>query len=239
MKGFERVQKRRLYEQITEQLLEMISEGTVTTGDQLPSERDLAESFGVSRTVVREALAVLQEYGVVEIRPGSGVYVREGSEKLVENLGTMRLVSRTEILALLEVRILVESGAAALAAERATPADIREIELAYADMENQVKAGELAAEEDFRFHAALARATHNPILLRVLNTISDMTRKGLFRSRADSLQVPGKPLVVLDEHHRILEAVRKHKPNLARQALINHLENVRVRFRDEGEKRDA
>jgi len=232
----EPVHKKRLYEQIVDQLAQAIAHGHFQPGDQLPSERVLANRFGVSRPVVREALTVLQEYGLIEIRHGSGAFVRQGAQKLVDSLEIMHPVSREELLALLEVRLLIESGAAALAAERASPEQVAALEDAYRQMEQQVQKGGLAVEEDLNFHAALARATQNAVLLQVLNTISDLMRQGLYRSRSDSLRIPGKPLIVLEEHKQILEAVKNRKPEAARQALIRHLENVRVRFTAKGEE---
>jgi len=123
------IKSTRIYEEIVRQVKQMIAEGRLKSGDQLPPERDLAEKFVVSRTSVREALRALESLGLVEIRPGEGTFIREVSvEALIEPLALVMASQRGAIAELFEARRLLEPAIAALAAGRATPEELSEME---------------------------------------------------------------------------------------------------------------
>src|SRR5216117_3565728 len=123
------IKSTRIYEEIVRQVKQLIAEGRLKSGDQLPPERDLAEKFVVSRTSVREALRALESLGFVEIRPGEGTFVREMSvEALIEPLALLMFSKREAIGELFEARRLLEPAIAALAARRATPEEVKEME---------------------------------------------------------------------------------------------------------------
>src|ERR671937_235572 len=136
------VKSTRIYEEIVRQIKQMIAEGRLTSGDQLPPERDLAEKFVVSRTSVREALRALESVGLVQIRPGEGTFVREVSvEALIEPLALVMVSQREAIGELFEARRLIEPALAALAARRATPEELHEMDRILEEQAKEVAAG--------------------------------------------------------------------------------------------------
>src|SRR5215468_10780085 len=145
----EPVKSTRIYEEIIRQVKQMIGEGRLKSGDQLPPERDLAEKFVVSRTSVREALRALESLGLVEIRPGEGTFVREVSvETLIEPLALVMASQREAISELFEARRLLEPSIAALAARRATPEELSEMDRILEEQAKEVAAGRTGLEPD-------------------------------------------------------------------------------------------
>lgn len=225
------VRRTRIYEQILDQVVNVIKEGSYEPGDKLPSEREMASIFGVSRSAVREAMSVLESAGVLEAKPGAGIILREKPGlRLTGSVLRLLVTARESVLELLEVRCALESQAAYLAAERCRPEDVAAIDEALARMEAEVKASRLAVEEDYRFHYAIAEASHNHVLLRVMNAISDLYRRALEDRQRNALRVPGRPEMTFREHAKIAEAIRSGDPEGARISMLTHLGNVRKRM---------
>jgi GntR family transcriptional repressor for pyruvate dehydrogenase complex len=212
---------RKLYRQVADSIMASIKAGTYEAGTRLPSERDLAAAFKVSRPTIREAMIALEILGLVEARHGSGIYVadhppmQDGADDL--DIGAFELT---------EARRLFEGEAAALAATIITGEQLEEIEAILADMikENvRRQTGEIA---DRRFHVAIARATRNTAIVTVIENLWDMRHKSplcanmLERARRVGVQPR------ISEHRRILAALRKHDPKAARTAMRNHLGRV-------------
>jgi GntR family transcriptional regulator, transcriptional repressor for pyruvate dehydrogenase complex len=217
------IKSTRIYEEIVRQVKAMISEGRLKAGDRLPPERDLAEKFVVSRTSVREALRALESLGLVEIRPGEGTFVREVSiDALVEPLALLMVSQREAIGELFEARRLLEPSLAALAAVRATPEEIQEMERILEEQAKEVAGGRTGLSQDARFHAAIGAAAHNRAITRIAHAIMDL----LTQSREDSLNTPGRPTRSHEDHRRILTAIRRHDAEAARQAMLDHIEAV-------------
>src|SRR5438105_9191390 len=142
------VKSTRIYQEIVRQVKQMIGEGRLKSGDQLPPERDLAEKFVVSRASVREALRALKSLGLVEIRPGEGTFVREVSvESLIEPLALVMASHREAIAELFEARRLLEPAIAALAARRATPEELHEMDRILEEQAKAVAAGRTGLEQ--------------------------------------------------------------------------------------------
>jgi len=221
------IQSSRLYEQIIEQIQNRIMEGKLHPGDRLPSEHELAEQFGVSRTVVREAIKALREKGLVEVQPGRGTFVTNITDSTTEvmrdSLGLMvRLNLNNGVTELNEVRTLLEPGIAAMAAQKATEADIRTMQQAIAAMDAAMNDADIFVESDLDFHLALARATQNPLITILIDPIGDLLRE----HRKRIFLVDGGPERGQYHHKRILETIRNHDPVAARQAMCAHLEQV-------------
>ena len=164
--------EKRLYERVADKILTLIKNDTWQPGDRLPPERELADAFGVSRTVVREAIKVLEAQGVLETVTGSGVYVRPPDSSVVSrSLQTyIQLLDQDDIdLRLAEIRRVLEVEIAALAAERAAPEQQVELQQLCRDMRQQADSAQALAELDLRFHLLLADATQNQ-LFRILLT---------------------------------------------------------------------
>jgi len=216
------IKKARVSEDIVAQLKALIASGKLHTGDQLPSERDLAEQFKVSRASVREAIRALESMGLLEARQGHGTYVATSVEALVQPLAHAIAREENAILDLFEVRRLLEPQLAALAAERATPQDLEELQDILEKQSHQVAEGGTGAELDTAFHAALARAAKNTLLLRLNDTLVDC----LWESRRRSLETPQRPRRSLAGHRAILRALRGRDPKTAQRAMLKHLEEI-------------
>lgn len=221
------IKKFRVYEEVIDQIREMVNNGDYSPGTRLPTERELAAAFGVGRPAVREALKILDAVGLLEIRPGSGIYVREQQDMGEQQSMVFSLiVGKNDIVSLLELRMVLEVGAARLAAERATGSDISHLKEAYSRLETQVKNEKVGASEDYLFHYAVAMATHNQAIIKVFSAITDLYRQALIQSRAQSLQIPGRPQAILKEHEEILNAICSRNPDQAAHYMQVHLENV-------------
>ncbi|GAB7386884.1 FadR/GntR family transcriptional regulator [Bacillaceae bacterium] len=225
------IKKKRVSQMIIERIKDSVESGVLSPGDKLPSERELSALLSVSRSAVREALSVLEAEGMLEIRPGVGVFLAKNPrEEIVARLNEIFHEDDLPLVELLELRQALESEAAALAAERRSNEDLRRIEEALRELESAVERGEVAAEEDFQFHMAVVKASGNSMMARTLRLISDAFLKGLYKSRSHSLTVPGKTRLVLEEHREIYRAIEQRNPERARQALLRHLENVKKRY---------
>jgi GntR family transcriptional repressor for pyruvate dehydrogenase complex len=218
--GIEPIKSTRIYEEIVRQIKQMISEGRLKSGDQLPPERDLAEKFVVSRTSVREALRALESLGLIEIRPGEGTFVRRVSvESLIEPLALVMLSQREAIGELFETRHLLEPAIARLAARRATPEEIDEMGRILDEQAREIVAGRTGLAQDAAFHAAIASAAHNRAITRVVHAIMDL----LTQSREESLNTPGRPTRSHEDHRRVLAAIVRHDEQAAEEAMLEHL----------------
>ena len=214
------VKSTRIYEEIVRQIKTMITEGRLKSGDQLPPERDLAEKFLVSRTSVREALRALESVGLIDIRPGEGTFVREVSvESLVEPLAMILLSQREMIGELFEARRLLEPTIAGLAASRATPEEMGEMERILDEQAHAIASGHTGLAQDAAFHAAIATAAHNRAITRVVHAVMDL----LAQSREEAISTPGRPTRSHEDHRRILDAIRKRDAAAAGQAMLDHL----------------
>src|SRR5229473_3354337 len=214
------VKSTRIYEEIVRQIKTMISEGRLKSGDQLPPERDLAEKFVVSRTSVREALRALESVGLIDIRPGEGTFVREVSiEALVGPLARVMTSQREAIGELFEARRVLEPAIAALAASRATPDEVQEMERILEDQAREIAAGRTGLAQDAAFHAAIGTAAHNRAITRIAHAVMDL----LTQSREESLNTPGRPTRSHQDHRRILQAIARRNATAARQAMLDHL----------------
>lgn len=219
------VQSGRLYEQIVEQIEERILSGELRDGDRLPTERELAEQFEVSRTAVREAINALVQRGLVEAHPGRGTFIRYGTSRAVRHsLGLMMRIGQAGKLAnLVEIREILEPEIAALAARRATKQQIAAIQEAVGAMDAALDDADAFIEADDQFHLALAEGTQNPLILTLLDPIVEL----LHEQRKRISLVNGGLERGQYHHKRILKAIVHHDPEAAREAMRAHLRQVR------------
>ena len=229
MGRFERIASQRIYQQIVEQISRMIREGVLHPGDRLPPERQLAEEFGVSRAAVREALSALGLMGLVEVRQGEGTFVRVSHEGLITPLALMLTMEQDELvgLELLEIRSALEAQAAYLAAQRRECEDLVTMENALNAMEAAIASGELGAEADWQFHHAVASASGNGLLLRIMRTLSDSMMESLHRYRERLLRIPTMDHTLLTEHRSILEAIQARDSVQAAERMRAHIDRVK------------
>ncbi len=220
---FKPVKKTRVYEEIVVKVKNMIEKGRLQSGDQLPSERELAEVFNVSRSSVREALRSLETQGYLESRQGDGTYIaRQPLESLVNPLATVIFTEKDGQIELFEMRKLIEPQLAYLAAERATPEEIVMLGKALELQEDAYAKGESGTEVDKTFHYILAKAARNKVLLRIIDNIMDL----LAESRDKYLQVEGRPAMSLARHREVLNAIRSGDRDLAAKVMHEHLEDI-------------
>jgi GntR family transcriptional repressor for pyruvate dehydrogenase complex len=215
-----------LSDRVAQYLMERVADGTLQRGARLPAERTLAEQFGVSRTVIREAMRALVSRGLLETRGGSGTYVSDDDPTLVAQSMSqlLRLQQNSTPMPYVmvhEVRVVLEAEIAGIAARRARPDDVAALEREIA-LQRQARAGTDhvgGASSDAAFHEALAAATGNdlfPILVQAINHVmSDVRRLGF--------TVPGAHDNALAHHERILAAVRARDSAGAIRVMRSHL----------------
>jgi GntR family transcriptional repressor for pyruvate dehydrogenase complex len=223
---FQSIEPRRLYRQIADQIRELIRAGEFGPGSRLPPERDLARQLGVSRPSVREALIALEVEGLVEVRIGSGIYVRRPAEAPA--------VASAEAAAgpfeLLRARYVIESECAALAAKQAKRAQVQAIEAALDEMERERLAGRHPLHGDRMFHLRIAEATGNGALVHVIKMLWDERTGPLYQQLEHHYDSPALWRAAMAEHRAVLKAIAAHDPQGARAAMQRHLDQAYKRF---------
>ncbi len=210
-------------DRVTAALLSLIRTGDYLPGARLPSEMSMAKSFGVSRTVIREAVSRLKSEGLVESRQGSGVFVRTGSMDTPFRIDPAVTASAQSLLQVVELRRGLESEIAALAAERRSPAQLDEIRAALDAIDADVQAGGDGVDADMAFHRAIARATGNPHFLSLWDFLGQFLRGAMIVTRALEARRPDMGSQVLNEHHALLAAIASGDPAAASAAARHHM----------------
>ena len=217
------LKKTRVAEAIADRIRELILDRTFTAGAPLPGERDLAERFGVSRGSVRDALRTLETIGLIETRHGQGTYPKElDVARLVAPLASMLAYSHDLQDELLDVRRMFEPAVARVAAARATDEDLAELERLMGLQRHKLKTGRSAIIEDTAFHAVLARATGNRVIVRLMETLNDL----LVESRKLTLKQKGRPARSLRGHEHVVAALRVRDGDAASRAMLNHIDQI-------------
>ena len=221
------IQPAKVFEQIAEQIEKRILDGELKSGDRLPTERDLAEQFHASRTAVREAMKILAQRGLIEMRPGRGTIVIDGVHEAMQNsIGLVMKLKLGEVGGsdnLVEVREILETEIAALAAARASEKEIAAMREAIKMMDASLSDADNYIAADNRFHEALAQATQNTLILILVKSIVNP----LSEQRKQIFAVEGGPQRGQVHHKRILESIVKRDPEAARAAMRSHLRQVR------------
>ena len=219
--------------EVAERLAAEIASGRLARGARLPTEQEMTASLGVSRTVVREAVAVLRAEGLVEARQGSGVFVTTDVQRRPFRIDPDGLQSLDAVLELMEMRTGIEVEAAGIAAERIDAAKRRAVLRALAAIDAAIERGEPAIDEDFRFHQVIAAATGNPHFTRFLEFLGHFliprqsVRVGLHQ--ADELRAYLER--IQGEHQQIAAAIVAGDASAARRAMRRHMINSRRRYR--------
>jgi GntR family transcriptional repressor for pyruvate dehydrogenase complex len=217
------IRKTRIHEEVFSQIHQLIREGRFKARDQLPSERELAETFKVSRTSVREALRALESRGLIVSRNGMGNFVADlPVDSLVGPLAKMLIDEKEALADVFEMRKLIEPHIAALAAERATDRDIAQLKRIVAKQTEAVSQGETGVDADAELHLCISRATQNQALQKLVSGLMEM----LSRSREESLQTAERRKASIDTHRKIIAAIEKHDGIKARNEMKFHIEQV-------------
>ena len=224
-----RITRRKLPEEIAAQIETLILNKQLVAGQPLPSERILASQLQVSRNALREAIRILERKGLLIVRPGSGTYIAEPTPQVVsESLGLLLRFRARHLFELVEARKALEVEIAGLAAERANPEDLAEIEHWLQAME-ECPTPECYVDADVAFHTALAKAAKNEMLQIMLSSV----RAALFQNiLVLVLHHPTARQEAMEYHRRIFEAVRNKDPEQARTVMRGHLDAVAQGLRD-------
>jgi len=224
---------RNLGEEVVARIAGEIRGGRLAPGARLPTELELMAAMGVSRTVVREAVAALRAEGLVTTRQGSGAFVAADASRVPFRIDPDGLSSIADVLEVMELRLAIEVEAAALAAERITPDKLSPIALALRAIEAAIHRGEGAVNEDFAFHRAVAEATGNPRFAELLEYLGrHVIPRQSIRVSVSTPQEQRQYLVrIQKEHARIHEAIRDGHSAEARKAMRTHLTRSLQRYR--------
>lgn len=215
---------RRLYRQIADQLRTSIEHGEFSCGSRLPPERDLAVQLGVSRPSVREALIALEVEGLVEVRMGSGIYVRDASAAVA------RRITAEAPLETIRARQLIEAELAAHAARSMKRVQVGGLREAVAAMEHAATAGQKPAHGDRLFHLRVAEASDNSVLVRIVAELYDERHNPLFEQLGSHFETARSWAHAIAEHRAVLDAIASRSPQAAREAMAHHLANSHNRF---------
>jgi len=225
------IRTKKIYEQIVDQIGVLVADGKLKPGDRLPSERELVERFQVSRASIREAISALELMGLIEVRAGEGTYIRQVNiDAVIAPLAWMLFIEKDTDIELYEVRKILEVEAAGIAAVRADEDEIRDLYEALELMRIDLNIDRLGEDADHHFHYAIARATHNKILIRIMNTISDTMRKTLKTSRSKLYENKSTPERLYQEHLSIYNAIKDHNMKAAEQLMLDHLVGVETQL---------
>jgi len=221
-----------LADRVTAVLLEKIKGGEFPAGTRLPTEQVISERFGVSRTVVREAISRLKSDGLVEVRQGSGTVVREPNRTTAFRLDIDPKDSVDAVLRVTELRRGIEAEAAALAAQRRTRAQLADIRRALAAIDAAAKEKRDGVDEDLAFHMAISRATGNPLYPSLLEFISQFTHAAILVTRTNEARRDDFSTQVRNEHRALFDAISAQDAEAARQAAITHIDNAGARIQE-------
>jgi DNA-binding FadR family transcriptional regulator len=205
----------RLYRQIAKQVQDLIKSGAFAVGSRLPAERDLATQLRVSRPSVREALIALEVEGVIEVRTGSGIYVKSLGQRPASKSGSLNTPAEWGPLEVMRARFFIEAEIAALAAEHATATDLKAMSKALSAMQKDANAGRIPRDSDMQDTLKLyLQARHGP----------------LFERLGDYFESPAAWVSAMAEHQEVFEAIQAHDSKGARKTMQKHLRQAHKRF---------
>jgi DNA-binding FadR family transcriptional regulator len=217
------IKKTRVAEEVADRIRVLMLDGTFPPGQPLPSERHLAERFGVSRGSIRDALRTLETIGLLETRHGQGTFPHELSvDRLVAPLASVMAYRPDLQDELLDVRRMFEPAVARAAAMRATDEDLADLERILETQRQKLKRGQSAIAEDTAFHAIMARSTRNRVVMSIMATLNDL----LVDSRTQSLRQKGRPGRSIDGHEAVVAALRRRDGEGASQAMRHHIDQI-------------
>jgi len=217
------VERTILWEQVAEQLMAMLRARELRPGDKLPPERELAAIMQVSRPSLREALRALSMMNVLEVRQGAGTFVTSlETELLVEHLDFVLSLDETSLIELFEARKIVEIGIVGLAAQRITEEELAELEAGLARSQETLQHPVDFLQADEQLHKTITKAAGNPIMSRVVDSISRL----LMVSRSRTVEITGVREQTVEDHRAIVAALKRRDPEAAQEAMLQHLNNV-------------
>lgn len=225
---YKHIKPRKIYEEVAETIFGWIKNGELKPGDKLDSVQHLAEKFQVGRAAIREALSALRAMGLIEMKQGEGTYIKEFDPSMVTvPVSIAVIMNKEDIFHLLEVRKILETGAALVAAQNRTKSDLIKMKKALIHLNKVLDDENLGEQADIDFHLAIAASTQNPILISLMNSVSGMMVEAMRETRRlvifSNLETAEQ---LYQQHVEIYEAIKDKKPELARQIMYDHLQYV-------------
>ena len=221
------IRPKRISDQVFEQLRDLIFRGHLKPGEQLMTERELAQALGVSRPTVREAINKLVAIRLLEQRQGQGTFVNTPASSMDRNpLSAVMGGEEVRLEDLLEVRLGLECNAVALAARRATEEDLRELERCLTEMAADIDEGRLGADADVSFHMAIAYASKNTVQVHIMRSFYNLLFYGIKENLLRLYSSTEDHKKIIEQHTTIVEAIRRHDPEAAFEAMRSHIHFV-------------
>ncbi|MEC0299038.1 FadR/GntR family transcriptional regulator [Peribacillus frigoritolerans] len=225
---YKKIKPKKIYEEVSDELYEMIRSGSLKPGEQLDSIQQLAENFQVGRPAIREALSALSSMGLIEIKQGEGTFVKTFDPAIMNHpLSAALLMDQDNIKHLLEVRKILESGTAEVAAKKRTEENLIKLKDMLFNMEKVSDDEELSDKADISFHVAVANASQNELLITLMNHVSELMTEKMRDIRRVALYSEEMTLKQLYQQHvRIYDAIVAQDEDGARSAMLFHLQSV-------------
>jgi GntR family transcriptional regulator, transcriptional repressor for pyruvate dehydrogenase complex len=221
---FSPIKNTKVYEQVIDQIKDMIVNGTLKKGDKLPSERELVEHLQVSRTSIREALRALQIIGLIECKQGEGNYISENPENsLFEPLSIMFMLQEGNPEEIIEVRRIIEIETAAMAAQKITRDELENLDILIKALKSSIDEND-NVKIDKKFHYEIARASKNFIIVNILNAISSLIDSFIEGARKKILITEQNKELLVKQHEDIYEALKSRNSKKAAEAMRKHLD---------------
>ena len=226
MNLFKEIRPRKISDHVFEQIQDLIYRGQLRPGEKLLPERELAEALNVSRNSVREAINKLVDRNLIENRQGMGTFVRLPKPGQSDNPLKTVLGDDISIQELLEFRLGLECNAAVLAARKATSEDIAYLSSVMEEMTELVAQGNMGHEADVRFHMGIAYASKNRVQIHMMKNFYDLLYYGIQRSHVHLYEEKSNLDTIIDQHTRVLDAIRQHDTQLAYEIMRDHIKFV-------------
>jgi len=224
---FKPIRTSKVYEQVIEQIKDMIYRGDLKRGDKLPSERELKENLDVSRASIREAFSALEMIGLIESRPGEGTFIKTDAEdNLLEPLSLVLLLEENVAQELIEVRKVLETDCVKLAAERIEEEEVEKLSDLLQKMKERTGFEQESIELDRDFHHTIAEAARNKVLFYVMTSIMDAMDFHIKHTRTKLVSRPETMDQFTVQHEKIFQAVRDGDQEKAMEHMSNHLDYV-------------
>jgi GntR family transcriptional repressor for pyruvate dehydrogenase complex len=221
---FTPIRVERISEKVAAQLKKLIADGVLKVGDRLPSERDLSEQLGVSRTSIREALQQLEMQGILSTVHGGGSVVQNITEREIRKPIELFLEQdKKRVLELAELRAFMEAWAAREAASNRTDAELETMHGYLLEMEGDFEKGQVRYDLDVKYHTEIAAATHNTIYLHIIDTVYTLIKYSIKVHREEVFTSRGDQEIILNHHRKIFNAIAARDPDAAETAMKEHL----------------
>ncbi|MEH7444069.1 FadR/GntR family transcriptional regulator [Bacillus sp. JJ1122] len=223
-------EKKKTYQVIVDKITEFFFAGNLKPGEKLPSERELAGQFKVSRTSIREALRTMELNGLIEIRQGGGSYIKasENFQSQKEEITAAIIKAETHLVyEMLELRRAIEVESAFLAAKRATSQDLEKLRSALEKMALSAQNTELGLTADVDFHIAIVEATHNSIFIDLIQTLSEHMKDTIRATRRHRFTDPERHEDTMEEHKEIYLAIASGNADRAKELMEEHIARIK------------